>query len=97
MTVCVLNRAQLFAPLWTADCWAPLSVEFSRQDYLSWMPFPTPGDLPIQGFKAESLASPILADGFFTTSTTWEAQQTTYINSLFLSFLTYELVVIVAT
>ena len=90
--VCILSCAQLFAPLRTAACWAPLSVEFSRQDYLSGLPFPTPGDLPIPGFKAESLASPVLADGFFTTSATWEAQQRTYINSLFLSFLTYELV-----
>ena len=35
--------------------------------------FPTPGDLPSPGIKPVSLASPALADGFFTISTTWEA------------------------
>ena len=37
------------------------------------MPFPSPGDLPNPGIDPESLMSPALADGFFTTSTTWEA------------------------
>ena len=27
------------------DCWAPLPMEFSRQDYWSGLPFPSPGDL----------------------------------------------------
>ena len=90
--MCVLSYIQLFAPLWTAAFQAPPSTEFSRQDYLSGLPFPTPGDLPIPGFKAEPLASPVLANG-----ATWEAQWRTYINSLFLSFLMNELVKIVAT
>ena len=34
------------------------------------MLFPTPGDLPDRGIEPES---PALADGFFTTSATWEA------------------------
>ena len=37
---------QLFAFLWTVALQAPLSIEFSRQEYRSRMPFPTPGDLP---------------------------------------------------
>ena len=35
------------------------------------MPFPSPGDLADPGIE---LASPALADGFFTTRATWEAQ-----------------------
>ena len=31
--------------LWTATCQAPLSMEFSRQEYWSELSFPTPGDL----------------------------------------------------
>ena len=40
------------------------------------MPVPTPRDLPNPGIEPESLASPALAAGFFTTSTTWEAPGT---------------------
>ena len=40
---------------------------FSRQEYWSRLPFPPPGDLPDVGIKPTSLASPALADGFFTT------------------------------
>ena len=52
---------------WTVACQAPLSMEFSRQDYYSGLPFPTPGDLPDPGIEPTSLASPALAVGFFTT------------------------------
>jgi len=47
-------------------------VEFSRQEYWSGLPLPTPGDLPQPGIEPQSLASPALAGGFFTTSATWE-------------------------
>ena len=50
-------------------CRAPLSMEFSRQEYWSGLPFPSPGDLPDPGVKPESLVSPGLAGGFFTPST----------------------------
>jgi len=40
---------------------APLSMEFSKQEYWSGFPFPTPGDLPKPGIKPASLASPALA------------------------------------
>ena len=46
---------------------APLSMEFSRQEYWSELPFPTPGDLPNPGIKSMSPASPVLAGRFFTT------------------------------
>ena len=53
---------------------APLSVEFSRQEYWSELP-PIPysrGFSPTQGLKFESFVSCILKGGFFVTSTTWE-------------------------
>ena len=50
--VCVcqlLSCVQLFATPWAIDCQGPLSTEFSRQEYWSGLPFPSPGDLPTQG------------------------------------------------
>ena len=41
---------------------APLSMEFSRQEYWSGLPFPTPGDLPDPGVESASSA---LAGGLF--------------------------------
>ena len=49
---------------------------FSRQEYWSGVPFPTPGNLPDPGTEPASLASPALAGRIFTTSATWEAQVT---------------------
>ena len=46
---------------------APLSMEFSRQEYWSGLSFPTSGDLPNPGIEPMSLVSPALAGGFFTT------------------------------
>ena len=46
---------------------APLSMEFSRQEYWGGLTFPPPENLPHPGFEPESLASPALAGGFFTT------------------------------
>ena len=43
-------------------CWAPLSMEFSRQEYWSGLPFPSPGDLPYPGIKHGSPA--LQADSF---------------------------------
>ena len=55
---------------WTAAHQAPLSMEFSRQEYWSRLPFPSLGDPPGPGLKP---TSPELAGGFFTTRDTWEA------------------------
>ena len=52
---------------------APLSMGFSRQEYWSGLPFPSPVDLPDLGIEPISLVSPALTDEFFTTSTTCEA------------------------
>ena len=55
---------------WTVARQAPLSMEFSRQEYWSWLSFPSPARLPDPWIKPTSHA---LAGGFFTTSATWEA------------------------
>ena len=47
---------------WTASCQAPLSMEFSRQEYWSGLLFPSPGHLPNPAIKP---ASPTLAGSFF--------------------------------
>ena len=52
---------------------APLSMRFPRQEYWRGVPFPSLGNLPNPGVEPTSLMSPALADGFFTTSATWEA------------------------
>ena len=61
----LLSHVWLFVTPWTVACHVPLSMGFPRQEY--WLPFPSSGDLPDPGIKAESLASSALADGFFTT------------------------------
>jgi len=65
---------------------APLSMEFSRQEYWSRLPFPPPGNLPDSGIKA---ASPALAAGSITTTTTWEGG--VFITSPFWSFSSIQL------
>ena len=49
-------------------CQAPLSIEFSRQEYWSGLPFPAPRDLPDPRIEPVSPVSPALADGIFTTA-----------------------------
>ena len=44
----------LFATPWTVDPQAPPSMGFSRQEYWSGFPFPSPGDLPDPGIKLGS-------------------------------------------
>ena len=43
-------------PPWTVALQAPLSMGFSRQEYWSGLPFPSPGDLPDPGIKPVSPA-----------------------------------------
>ena len=57
---CLLSHfscVQLFAMPWTVARQAPLSMGFSRQEYWSGLPFPSPGDLPDPGVEPISLAS----------------------------------------
>ena len=46
-----LSRVQIFVTLWTVALQAPPSMGFSRQDYRSGLPFPSPGDLPDPGIE----------------------------------------------
>ena len=59
----VLSHVWLFVTPWAVAHKGPLSMEFSRQEYWSGLPFPSPGDLPDSGIKP---MSPALAGGFFT-------------------------------
>ena len=67
----LLRCVQLFVTPWTVARQAPLSMGFPRQEYWSGLPCPPP---PNPGIKSMPLTSPALADGFFTTKATWEAQ-----------------------
>ena len=67
MKVKSLSCVWLFVTPWIVAYHAPPSMEFSRQEYWSWLPFPSPGDLPDPGIKPISLVSPALADRFFAT------------------------------
>ena len=70
----LLSHVRLFATPWTITCQAPLSMEFSRQEYWSGLPFPSPGDLPNPRIEPASLASPALASSFITSylGSPWE-------------------------
>ena len=51
LKVKLLSRVLLFATPWTVAYQAPLSMGFSRQEYWSGLPFPSPGDLLDPGFE----------------------------------------------
>ena len=63
----VLSHVQLFRH-WSVALQAPMSMGFFRQEYWSGLPCPPPGNLPDPEMEPTSLASPELADGFFTTA-----------------------------
>ena len=52
---------------WAVAHQAPLFIGFSRQEYWSGLPIPSPGNLPDPGIKPESSVAPASAGGFFTT------------------------------
>ena len=51
-----LSCVRLFATPWTVAHQAPLSIEFSRQEYWSGLPFLPPGDIPYPGIEPGSPA-----------------------------------------
>ena len=51
-----LSRVRLCATPWTVAYQAPPSMGFSRQEYWSGLPFPSPRDLPNPGIKPGSPA-----------------------------------------
>ena len=64
MKVKSLSPVRLFVTPWTEAYRAPPSMGFSRQEYWSGLPFPSPGDLPYPGiepgspaFQADALTS----------------------------------------
>ena len=61
--MCVELCPTLVTP-WTVALQAPLSTEFSKQEFWSGLPFPNPGDFPNSGIE---LIAPALKSGFFTT------------------------------
>ena len=80
--VCMLSlfsHVGLCATLCTAARQDPLSLGIIQQEYWSGLLCPPPGYLhntgiiPTQGSNLCLFTSPALADGFFTTSATWEA------------------------
>ena len=74
--VCMLNChscVQLCVGLWIVACHL-LHPWYSLGKILEWVAMPhSPGDLPDPGIELMSLMSPALAGRFFTTSTMWEA------------------------
>ena len=59
----LLSHVRLFATPWTVARQARLSMGFSRQEYWSGLPFPSPGDLPDPGIEP---GSPAFQVRFFT-------------------------------
>ena len=51
-----LSHVRLFSTPWTVAYQAPPSMGFSRQEYWSGVPFPSPGDLPNPGIEPRSPA-----------------------------------------
>ena len=52
----LLSRVRLFATPWTVTYQAPPTMGFSRQEYWSGLPFPSPGDFPNPGIEPGSPA-----------------------------------------
>ena len=83
--LCMLSffdHVWLFATLWTIADQAPLSMGFSRQEYCSGLPCPSPGDCPYSEIQPVSLGPPALADRFFTTTSIWEAHTVVQFSSV---------------
>ena len=64
--MCALSHVQFFATSWTIAHQASLSMGFSKQEYWSGLPFPSPRDLLDSGMEPISPASPALqANSFY--------------------------------
>ena len=53
--MCIFSRVWLLVTLWTVACQAPLFSGFSKQEYWSGLPFPSPVDLPDPGIERLSI------------------------------------------
>ena len=65
----LFSRVWFFETPWTIAHQTPLSMDFSRHEYWSVLPFPIPGDIPNPRMES---ASPALAGGFSTTKPPWK-------------------------
>ena len=80
LCVCVASRFsyfQLSGYPWSVAHKVPLFMGFSRQESWSRMPCPPPRYPPDPGIESMSLMFSALAGVFYTTSTTWKAQEIT--------------------
>ena len=68
------SHVPLCTTLWTAAHQAPLYMGFSRQENWSGLPCPSS-----KGSNPHLLHIPALANGFFTSSTTWKAHHIQYV------------------
>ena len=76
MKMKLLSRVRLFATPWTVAYQAHPSMEFSRQESWSGLPFPSSGDLPSPGIEPRSLA--LQADALLSESPEEPPGLTTY-------------------
>ena len=86
----LLSRVRLFATPWTVAHQAPPSMGFSKQEYWSGLPFPSPGDFPDPGIEPKSpalQAVSCLSGGFFTDWATRKALHV--VKSIYLSIHTH--------
>ena len=72
--VCVqlFSYVQLFTSPWAVVCQAPLSMEFSRQEYWRGLPFPSPGNLSHLGTETVSLCISCVGRQILYHHTPWE-------------------------
>ena len=66
MNVKLLSHVQLFTTPWTVAHQASPSMGFTRQEYWSGLPFPSPGDLPHP--EVESRSPSLQADALYPLS-----------------------------
>ena len=74
---CILShfsRVQLLATPWTVAHQAPLSMGFSRQEYWSGLPFPSPGDLSDPGIESTSHYVSCTGRRVLYSWATWDTQ-----------------------
>ena len=89
MKVKSLTHVRLFATSRTVAYQAPQSMEFSRQEYWSELPFPSPGDLPSPDIEP---TSPALAGGFLTAEPPGSLNQ--YSSERFLDSMSFSVILI---
>ena len=73
-----LSHVRLFVTPWTVAYQAPKFMEFSRQEYWSGLPFPSPRDLPDPGIE---LKSPALQADTLASEPPWKSYSRPQIKS----------------